>query len=291
MSKIVTGAEYLALPREPETFLIDPLLPVGGSMLLYGDPKIGKSYAALQLACNLATGSPWLGFHIPEAHPVVYVQLDTPRSLWASRVEDLAGSGHEVHAVHQADRETLGTFPFDILNDEHFGMFREAIAGVNPGAVVIDTVRECHSGDENDSTAMQQVVARLDAAIRPAAMILIAHARKSNAEQGYDLLNDSRGSNYIVGRMDAICRFSKSTMRLTSRTLEEQSLKLERIDDGTWELARDPWIATAEEMCMLHPDLSGRELARLLHQLDKSHSEAACRNWIQRYRKSQAKSR
>jgi hypothetical protein len=157
--------------------------------------------------------------------------------------------------------------------------------------VVIDTIRESHSGDENDSTAMQQVIARLDAAIRPAAMILIAHARKSNADAGYDLLNDSRGSNYIVGRMDAICRFSKTTMRLTARTLEEQSLKLERIDDGTWLLARDPWTATAEEVCMLHPDLSGRELARILHQMDKSKSEASCRNWIQRYRKSQAQSR
>jgi hypothetical protein len=155
---------------------------------------------------------------------------------------------------------------------------------INPGAVVIDTFRESHSGDENDSTEMQNVVAHLDAAVKPSSLILVSHARKSNPEYGYDLLNDNRGSNYVVGRMDAICRFSKASMRVTSRTLEEQSIKLERQDDGTWELARDPWTAIAETLTLENPLMPTRELARLIHDSNDSRSESACRSWVRRFR-------
>jgi RecA-family ATPase len=237
---IVSGADYLKLPRSPETFLIDKLLPVSGSMLIFGDAKVGKSYAALQLACCLTSGVEWLGFAVPAAVPVVYVQLDTPRSLWADRVQSLAESGHPVEGLHYADRETLNTFPFNILNEEHLQLLRNSLKAVSPGAVIIDTIREAHAGDENDSTAMQTVIARLEAAVKPAALILIAHARKSDPERGYDLMNDNRGSNYIVGRMDAIVRFSRTSMRAASRTMEEHSTKLIRQADGTWTLEKNP---------------------------------------------------
>lgn len=282
---IVSGFDYLKLPRSPETFLIDQLLPVGGSMLMFGDPKVGKSYAALQLACCLTSGVEWLGFDVPQAVPVVYVQLDTPRSLWADRVQTLSDSGHPVEGIHFADRETLNTHPFNILDDQHFSLLRDSLALIRPGAVIIDTLREAHGGDENDSTAMQQVVARLDAAVKPAAMILISHARKSNPEHGYDLMNDNRGSNYIVGRMDAICRFSHSSMRATSRTMEEHSTKLDRQDDGTWTLIKDSFRANAEIVMQQNPGKSVRELARLLHEMSSDKSESACRAFLRRHKR------
>lgn len=251
-------------------------------MLLYGDPKIGKSYAALQLACSLASGKEWLGFQVPQEVPTVYIQLDTPRTLWADRVEQLAKSGHPIATVHFADRETLGTFPFDILKPEHFKLLAQSLQAINPGAVIIDTLREAHSGDENDSTEMQDVVAHLDAAVKPAAMIFVSHSRKSNPDFGYDLMNDNRGSNYIVGRMDAICRFSHSSMRCTSRVMEEHSTKLERADDGTWNIAEDPFKSTAELTIQNNPGASVRELARILHSTSGK-SESACRAWLRRH--------
>ena len=265
-------------------------------MLLFGDPKVGKSYAALQLAACLTSGVDWLGFACPQPVPVVYVQLDTPRSLWAARVQTLAESGHPVEALHYADRETLDTHPFDILNPEHFALLATALRTiteraddgtpcvVHPGAIIIDTLREAHSGDENDSTEMQDVIAHLDAAVKPASLILISHARKSNPEHGHDLMNDNRGSNYIVGRMDSIVRFSKSSMRCTSRTLEEQTVKLERQDDGTWNLAEDPFPGIAESVCQMNPAASTRELARLIHERFPAKSEAAARAWLRRHK-------
>ena len=279
---IVSGAEYLKLPRNPETWLIEGLLPVSGSMLLFGDPKVGKSFAALQLAERVTQGGEWLGFAVPRPSKVVYVQLDTPRGLWADRVQSLAELGHHVEDIHFADRETLETHPFDILNPEHFKLLQNSLLPIDPGVVIIDTLREAHSGDENDSTEMQDVIAHLEAAVKPAAMILVSHARKSNPEHGYDLMNDNRGSNYIVGRMDAICRFSNSSMRCTSRTMEEHSTKLERQEDGTWKLPSDSFGSLAKVIVTNNQGASVRELARLLHDNFPEHTETQCRAWIRR---------
>jgi RecA-family ATPase len=292
---IVSGSDYLALPREPETWLIDGLLPVSGSMLLYGDPKVGKSYAALQLATCMTAGVDWLGFSIPQAHPVVYVQLDTPRTLWAKRVQDLVSAGFPVDAVHQTDRQLLDCFPFDILKPDHFKKLTIALSSLSvksdegeevdtpPGAVIIDTLREAHSGDENDSTEMQEVIASLEACVKPAALILVSHSRKSNPEQGYSLMNDNRGSNYIVGRMDAICRFSPKSMRVTSRSMEEHSVDLERNDDGTWSPKQDQ-LRDAAKALLLNEEAPIRELSRALHEMFPGKSEAACRALLRRMR-------
>lgn len=279
---VLSGSDYLRLPRAPETFLIDGLLPVGGSMLLYGDAKVGKSYAALQMACCLTAGVDWLGFPVPVPTRTVYVQLDTARSLWADRVQSLGDAGFPVEDVHQADRETLDTHPFSISNPLHFKLLSQALEIVKPGAVIIDTLREATTGaDENESTQMQLAVAQLEAAVKPAAMILISHARKASADGHFSLVGDNRGSNYVVGRMDAIVRFSHKSMRLTSRTMEEQTVKIDREDVGTWVLAEDPFERLAESVIASNPGVSTRQLAKLLHEKgDKS--EQACRGWLRR---------
>jgi RecA-family ATPase len=247
---IVSGSDYLKLPADPEVFLVDSLLPTGGSMILYGDPKVGKSYAALQLACCLTSGTSWLGFAVPQAVPTAYVQLDTPRSLWAQRVRRLAESGHPVESLYYGDRETFDAYPFNIRDPRHFGALMRSLKSVDEvadngerypiefGAVIVDTLREaCTGADENDATAMQEVIAHLTEAVKPAALIIIHHAKKPNPEGGKSLMNDTRGSSYVNGRMDCICRFTPKGLYVTSREIEEHSVDLDRADDGTWVLA------------------------------------------------------
>lgn len=248
MSSILPGPDYLALPREPEAWIVRPLLPKGGSMLLYGDPKVGKSYLALQLAIAISTGSSWLGFEIPTPGPVVYIQLDTPRSLWCLRLEELAKSGAAVQTVYFGDRETLDTWPFDILNPDHSARLQEAVKKLNPIAVVFDTIREAHGSDENDSTAMRNIVAQLTAAVQPSALILVAHPKKVDPERGRDINNDNRGSNYVVGKMDANLSLRPRSLHLNGRAIESGSIKLQRLDNGFWEVEEDEADAILKEI-------------------------------------------
>lgn len=228
--------EYLNLPRETQTWLVRPLIPVGGRCNLYGDAKVGKSFAAIQLAAAISGGLPdWLGFNVPANGPVLYVQLDTPRSLWLDRLDEITSSGFDLSRVHFADRESLDAWPFNIGRDDHFYRLRSEVMAVSPVAVIIDTLKESHSVEENSSSEIQPIIARLTAAVHPAALILISHSRKANYETGPDLINDGRGSNYIPGAMDAIIRFTKKHMMYTGRACEEGSIKLRRLDCGLWE--------------------------------------------------------
>lgn len=276
------GTEYLSLPTDQQTWLVKPLFPAGGALLLYGDPKVGKSYAAMQLACAVVGGAPsWLGFPIMNSGPVLYVQLDTPRSLWMARIRKLRSAGHPVDDIIYADRETLGAYPFSILDPNHFLRLRECITHYSPLMTIIDTVREAHPADENDSTDMKNVVAELAACCMPSALVLVAHAKKPNIDKGPDLLNDPRGSSYVVGRMDAIVRFTKHSAVYTGREIEEGSMKIDRSDDGFWFPEGnefDQWLAEIRDN-KKYPSV--RAKARRLAELTGK-KEETCRSYIRK---------
>lgn len=282
MQKILSGSDYLSLPRAPKTWLVEPLIPAGGHALLYGDPKVGKSYAALQLAFAIQTGASWLGFPIRTNGNVAYIQLDTPRSLWALRLETLAKDGYPVETVSFADRETLECYPFNILDTHHADVLKTALQTINPVAVIIDTLREsCTGSEENDSTAMQQVLAALTDVVSPAALIIVSHSRKSGGEDGPNLINDNRGSGYIPGRVDAIIRFTPRTIYYTGRAIEAGSIRLSREENGLW----TPDNAEVErhiEAVLLDPaypslNAKAEALSRLVGK-----SKEACRSMLRR---------
>lgn len=102
-------------------------------------------------------------------------------------------------------------------------------------AVIIDTLKESHQLSENDNTEMQKVITALEAAVRPAALILVHHGKKPNPEFPSNLLSGARGAGYLTGKMDSILHMTKKTLHYTGRAIEEGSFHIERQDDGFWE--------------------------------------------------------
>lgn len=279
-NKIVPGADYLALPSTPSTWLIEPLLPSGGALLIYGEAKIGKSFAALQLADAIVAGTSWMGFPTRKGK-VAYIQLDTPRSVWQERIRLLQRAGEMLDLPALADRETLNAWPFNILNPEHLIMLRDELQPLEPDLVIIDTLREAHQADENDSTQMQAAIAALVAATEPAALCLVSHARKPSQEGDFSLMADNRGSNYVVGRMDAIVRFTPRSARISGRSIEEHTISLERADSGFWD-AHSGEYDTPIDLVLADPSLTSvRSKAKVLAGVIGK-SESACRALIRR---------
>ena len=257
-------------------------------MLLYGDPKVGKSYAALQMAEALENGDHWLGFSTRKSK-VVYLQLDTPRNVWQDRIRQLIQKGSLINMPHFADRELLNTWPFDILNPEHLIMLRDELQQLKPDLVIIDTLRESHGADENDSTEMQKAVAALVAATQPAAICLISHSRKPSQDGDFSLMNDNRGSSYVVGRMDAIVRFTPKQARVSGRSIEEHSIDLERMDSGFWESANEKSDMHVLSVLLDPAHLSMRDAAKTLAgRMGKTAKSAPeqCRGILRRYLKA-----
>lgn len=219
---------------DPQQWVIKDLVPVSGLTNIFGKPKAGKSWGALGMALAIANHEPeWLGFAVQKHGPVAYLQIDTPRGEWASRVRALAALGHNFSHVFMADMLMIPSFPFNILDGEQMKALKESLAIVQPVVVFIDTLREAHPLNENDSTDMRNVVSQLVAACRPAAIVLISHTRKDTmftAVGGDDLMNDARGSSYIAGRMDAIMKFTTDGKHCTGMLYKGRSVGQGRLD-------------------------------------------------------------
>ncbi len=272
----VSISDYLKLPRDSETWLLKPLIPTGGSALLYGAEKTGKSYLGIQICHALSGGAPdFLGFPVIKPGVVLYLQLDTPRSLWALRVSQMQKHGILFNDnLRLADRETIDHYPFDILQPGHAAYLRTIVTCHSPVAVVVDTLRESHSGDEDSSTICRNVIANLVAATTPAALILISHSRKPHPDAEKSLVSDHRGSSYITGRMDAIMRLTQTRFYYTGRSIEEGDIKLERLDSGLWAPKVDESGPAIEKVLndtsLTSMRAKARALALILHKSEEA---------------------
>jgi hypothetical protein len=74
----LTLKEIADLP--PPEWLIEDLVPEDGLVVLYGEPRAGKSFVALAWGLSVATGTPWLG-HEVQSGEVVYIYAEGLRGL------------------------------------------------------------------------------------------------------------------------------------------------------------------------------------------------------------------
>src|SRR5690348_16863723 len=82
----MTTREYLAQDRTAIPWIIEDIVPTGGIFNLYGVPKAGKSMLALGMCEAISQGKPqWLGLSVQQHGLCMYLQLDTPRSIWMDR--------------------------------------------------------------------------------------------------------------------------------------------------------------------------------------------------------------
>jgi RecA-family ATPase len=222
---------YLNLPRAPQPWVVEKLIPVGGLVNVFGKPKTGKSFFALGLAQAIINGdTDWQGYPIQMHGPVAYLQIDTPREEWHSRLSKLRFQPPSAtQTLWMADMWQVPEFPFNILNPQRTEVrwLKESLDTIKPVLTVIDTLREVHGGDENDSTTMRNVLAELVGACRPSAILLLSHARKDSiltTTGEDDLMDQGRGSSYVAGRMDVVIKLTPKRMvfkgRATGQTVE-----------------------------------------------------------------------
>jgi len=83
--------------------LVDGLLLEVGTSMLSAKPKFGKSSLLRTLAVAVAEANPFLGFTIPEAGDVLYLNLEGPRGVLAQhfRKLGLSGTNGKIHIVDE----------------------------------------------------------------------------------------------------------------------------------------------------------------------------------------------
>ena len=274
---LVRGENYLALPRDPQPWLVDKLVPSGGVMLVGGAPKEGKSFMALGIAVAIANPqcTSFLGRDVLKHGPVIYLQVDTPREEWASRIERIKGEG--IDNIYWSDAN-LVPYPLTITDGAIKYALTQKLRELHPVLLVVDTLREVHNDDENDNTAMKRVITALVEVTRETntTLLMVAHTRKHNAvkrgeEYEINLVDDIRGANYVAGRCDIISIMSKGRFILTGRSIGNKAYAVEQnpltllwgMKDSTVE------IGAALDYVMQAPELKNADdrLAMLMAQV------------------------
>lgn len=226
--ELLNGPAYLALPRHETPWLVQSLIPLSGSTLIFAPPKQGKTSAILGLASGIADPEmeDFFGLHISQHGPVAYLQLDTPSELFQGEyVEKMTEQGKlNFDNVYFHDRETIPRplDPFNILNPIHAEWLRAWIDAVKPVAVIIDTWRMVFRGAEKDDDLTTTVLQALRKATEPASLLIVHHNRKPAAGAPVDTSDEAtvaeaRGSTNLTGMCDVLWRLSRKKWTVRGR--------------------------------------------------------------------------
>lgn len=244
---------YAARETGRQRWVIDGLIPAGGTTAIYGPPKRArKSYMAIQMARDIAEGVPFLGqFKVEEQATVLFLQLDTPQSIWQERYEKLEASGvpfpPEVKS-RLITADTTDIFPMDINSPKGQAFVKYHVRKYNPSVVVFDVLRKFFKGSEDDNDVIEQTLASMKAACAPAAVLFITHAKKPSREPGRDTgtMNELRGSSHIGGSCDTVLRIKppNSKRKFTVLSVEGRAVAtvdypLKSLDNRFYEAMND----------------------------------------------------
>ncbi len=188
-------ADALAEPQEPTPYLVDGLLPSGGSALLVGKPKAGKTTTARCLALAVARGERFIG-RACHGGPVLYLGLEDKRAETIGHFRRLGAASESLY----------------IVTDPAAADYRAAIADVGAtirqtGAVlaVVDTLgRLIRADDWNDYAEVNRKLEPLIAVTRQTGCCILALHHAGKDGDGRDAGDAVLGSTGLFGSCDSL---------------------------------------------------------------------------------------
>jgi hypothetical protein len=202
--KLVALQDFVLLGTPP-ALLIDKVLPEKSLMILVGEPYVGKSLIALELAVSVALGAQALGKFQAQQRNVVYVAADAPTWYGAWQASSLL-RGHGYDENLPGGRMWFappGQGLRVLESDEACKQFIERVDELEVQLVVLDTLRKMHTHNENDSGFMTQVVDRCRMMNEAGmAVILVHHASKGTGDGEQSAAYRGRGSSVVPGEVD-----------------------------------------------------------------------------------------
>jgi len=264
----IDAEELLATEYGSTPWLVDGICTEQAVMVIGGEPKTAKTWAALELAIAVASDTTAFGeFKVRNTDgrgAFLFLCEDNPRSvkrrvasLVKGRGPVLAGWGKRL-AV-----KALGSMQIDDVGALARYVATVRRSPIKPAICVFDPLRDLHAHNEDSSTEMQGVYSALRAlrTVLGCAVVFVHHAGKATADgekrRGGQKL---RGSSALHGAVDAGLYLTaparardeekrKTTMSANvegevkaAASVGDFSLALEVFDDLNREAVRAQWV-------------------------------------------------
>jgi len=267
--KVVFG-DQLGSDYEAPDELVEGLMTIGSSVVVYGDSNSGKTFWALSVATAIAAGSDCYG-RKTDPGLVVYLASEAPGSI-RSRMQ-------AIKKYHGCDLENLAMVPVPMNfyngdQDAHdvIELVRaiEQIKGQRVRLIIGDTLARMSAGaNENSGEDMGPVMARFDqvATATGAALMIIHH-------NGKDAAKGARGWSGIRAHIDTEIEVTEKEGTRSVTVTKQRELpskgdtiyfKLEIIEMGTTK------FGGAATTCVAIPD--DEALATNPHKKPTKHDE------------------
>ena len=169
--------DFLAQQITTPPYLVDPYVPAGGIVFLYGKPSLGKSPLTWKMAQCVALGVPFLGCPTAQA-TVLYIDVDgTPAAELQKRLKLLP-------QPYPADFQLVLMAPFNIVGrGAESDLARTRLAqmsqSVKPGLVIVNTLRKVHWADDKESDVPSRVYTAFHGLFPGASILFVHHDKKT----------------------------------------------------------------------------------------------------------------
>lgn len=205
-------ADLMARKPEPPRWLVKSLILEGGVAVIATEPKAAKTWAATEIAIGVSTGTLVFGRFPATRGRVAYFYAEDLDASVVTRFGALIKS----RGLSPADLSEFHAQPrgreLDLCNDDHLALLLASCRMLGPLALlVLDPLRNIHTGEEDSSDAMSKVMARLRflSSVLGCTVLFVHHSKKQNADsKGTRQGQMMRGSSAIHGAVDSGIYFS-----------------------------------------------------------------------------------
>lgn len=281
--KAVSLGDFLMMELPPREFLLYPIIPTQGLVLLHAQRGVGKTYAALGIAYAVATGGNYLRFHAPTPKRVLYIDGEMPAITMQQRLALTA----KISGQPLPNQEIFKLITSDLQDSPLPDLSRlEGQAAMKPWVqetdlIIVDNLSSlCRTGVENEAESWEPVQQwALELRRTGKSVLFVHHSGKSGKQRGSSKREDvldtivllQHPKNYSPeegARFEVL--FSKARGFLGDDASPFEAKLITTADgESTWSCT-NPALDKTEAVLQLHKDgLSVRDIEKKL-EISKS---------------------
>jgi RecA-family ATPase len=198
---IVGAREVLAMASARPAWLVPEMVPAKDLTLITGAPGAKKSWLAYALALAVAQGQPWVWSATAVQGRVLALNYDNSTAECGRRFKRLGMQASDPVLFHSLDMQAPLRLP------EKAKELTAIVDHLRPTLVLVDSLRQAHTADENSSKEMMVVMAALKRLYACGAAVVVVH----HSGKTVGAASKSRGSEEIDASATAVIHVAGDT--------------------------------------------------------------------------------